>query len=68
MGGAPVKVTWTRDDDLRNAYYHTVSLEHLEAALDAQGRPIAWLHRTVAPTIGSTFAADARNQAPSSSA
>jgi isoquinoline 1-oxidoreductase beta subunit len=63
MGGAPVKVTWTRDDDLRNAYYHTVSVEHLEAALDAQGRPIAWLHRTVAPTIGSTFAADARNQA-----
>jgi isoquinoline 1-oxidoreductase beta subunit len=65
MGGAPVKATWTRDDDLRNSYYHTVSVEHLEAALDAQGKPSAWLHRTVAPTIRSTFAADAGNQSPS---
>jgi isoquinoline 1-oxidoreductase subunit beta len=65
MGGAPVKVTWTREDDLHNSYYHTVSVEHLEAALDAEGKPIAWLHRTVAPTIRSTFAADARNQTPS---
>jgi isoquinoline 1-oxidoreductase beta subunit len=64
MGGAPVKVTWTREDDLRNSYYHTASVEHLEAALDAEGKPIAWLHRTVAPTIRSTFAADARTQAP----
>ncbi len=64
MGGAPVKVTWTRDDDLRHGYYHTVSVEHLEAGLDAQGKPVAWLHRTVAPTIVSTFAAQARSQAP----
>ncbi len=64
MGGAPVKVTWTREDDLHNSYHHTVSVEHLEAALDAQGKPVAWLHRTVAPTIISTFNADAKNQAP----
>ncbi|MGH7324675.1 MAG: molybdopterin cofactor-binding domain-containing protein [Candidatus Rokuibacteriota bacterium] len=64
MGGAPVKVTWTRDDDLHNSYHHTVSVEHLEAGLDAQGKPVAWLHRTVAPTIISTFNADAKNQAP----
>jgi isoquinoline 1-oxidoreductase beta subunit len=63
MGGAPVKVTWTREDDLHNSYHHTVSVEHLEAGLDAQGTPIAWLHRTVAPTIMSTFVADAKNQA-----
>src|SRR5205823_9527223 len=31
MAGAPVKVTWTREDDLHNSYYHTVSVEHLEA-------------------------------------
>ncbi len=63
MGGAPVKVTWTREDDLRNSYYHTVSFQHLEAGLDAQGKPIAWLHRTAAPTIMSTFDAGAKNQA-----
>jgi len=64
MGGAPVKVTWTREDDLHNSYYHTVSVEHLEAGLDAQGKPVAWLHRTVAPTIMSTFNADEKNEAP----
>jgi len=63
MNGAPVKVTWTREDDLHNSYYHTVSLQHLEAGVDAQGKPIAWLHRTAAPTIMSTFDAGAKNQA-----
>jgi isoquinoline 1-oxidoreductase subunit beta len=62
MDGKPVKVTWTREDDLHNSYYHTVSVEHLEAAVDAQGKPIAWLHRTVAPSIGSTFDASSRNE------
>jgi isoquinoline 1-oxidoreductase beta subunit len=64
MDGKPVKVTWTRDDDLHNGYYHTVSVEHLEAGVDARGKPIAWLHRSVAPTIVSTFNPDAKNQAP----
>src|SRR5262249_18312821 len=63
MEGAPVKVVWTREDDLHHDYFHTVSVEHLEAGLDAQGRPVAWLHRTAAPTIMSTFMADARQEA-----
>jgi isoquinoline 1-oxidoreductase subunit beta len=62
--GKPVKVTWTRDDDLHNSYYHTVSVEHLEAGVDAQGKPVAWLHRTVAPTILSTFDPTAKNEMP----
>jgi isoquinoline 1-oxidoreductase beta subunit len=64
MGGAPVKVLWTREDDLRNSYYHTVSVERIEVGVDAQGKPIAWLHRTAAPTIMSTFVAGAKNEAP----
>jgi isoquinoline 1-oxidoreductase beta subunit len=64
MDGKPVKVTWTREDDLHHDYFHTVSVEHLEAGLDAQGRPVAWLHRTVAPTIISTFDANAKQEAP----
>src|SRR5271155_3465008 len=63
MDGKPVKVVWTRDDDLHNDYFHTVSVEHLEAGVDAQGRPVAWLHRTVAPTIVSTFEAGANEEA-----
>jgi isoquinoline 1-oxidoreductase beta subunit len=64
MGGAPVKVTWTREDDLHNGYYHTVSMQRLEAGLDAGGRPIAWLHRSAAPTIGAIFAPDPKVQLP----
>jgi isoquinoline 1-oxidoreductase beta subunit len=63
MDGKPVKVTWTREDDLQHTYFHTVSVEHLEAGVDAQGKPVAWLHRTVAPTIFSTFVAGAKQEA-----
>lgn len=62
MDGKPVKVVWTREDDLRHDYFHTVSVEHLEAGLDDKGKCVAWLHRSVAPTILSTFVADAKNQ------
>ncbi|WP_407522297.1 xanthine dehydrogenase family protein molybdopterin-binding subunit [Methylobacterium oryzisoli] len=64
MDGAPVKLTWTREDDLHHGYYHTVSVERLEAGLDAKGMPVAWLHRSVAPTIGSIFAAGADHEIP----
>ncbi len=64
MKGKPVKVTWTREDDLQHSYFHTVSLERLEAGLDAQGKTVAWLHRSVAPTISSTFGPDSKHQMP----
>ena len=54
--GAPVKVTWSREDELRHGYYHTVTAQHLEGALDASGRVTGWLHRSVFPSISSTFA------------
>lgn len=53
----PVKVTWTREDEVRHGYYHSVSAQHLEGGLDAEGRCTAFLHRTVFPTISSTFVA-----------
>ncbi|MDP2178208.1 xanthine dehydrogenase family protein molybdopterin-binding subunit [Methylicorpusculum sp.] len=64
MDGKPVKLTWTREDDLQHSYFHTVSVERLEAGLDRQGNPVAWLHRTVAPTISSTFGPDSKHQMP----
>lgn len=60
LDGRPVKLTFTREDDLHNGYLHTVSVARLEAGLDAEGRPQAWLHRTVAPTIQSIFVPDAQ--------
>lgn len=62
--GKPVKLLWTRDDDIHNGYYHTVSVEHLEAGLDEKGKPVAWLHRSAAPTIGSIFAKGADHEMP----
>jgi isoquinoline 1-oxidoreductase beta subunit len=62
MEGKPVKLTWTREDDLMHTYFHTVSVEHLEAGVDAQGKPVAWMHRSVAPTIFSTFIEGAKNE------
>lgn len=53
--GKPVCLTWQREDDIRHDYYHSVSLQHMEASLNAEGYPDAWLHRTVFPSIGSTF-------------
>ncbi|QDA36557.1 xanthine dehydrogenase family protein molybdopterin-binding subunit (plasmid) [Paracoccus liaowanqingii] len=62
--GAPVKLTWTREDDLHHSYYHTVSVERMEAGLDGDGKAVAWLHRTAAPTIGSIFAPDPKEKLP----
>jgi len=58
--GAPIKVTWTREDEIHHDYYHTVTAQHLEAALDPRGRAVAWLHRSVFPAIPSTFQSNVR--------
>jgi isoquinoline 1-oxidoreductase beta subunit len=58
MVGAPIKVTWTREDDIQHDYYHAICAQHLEAALDQDGRANAWLHRTVFPAIEATFQPD----------
>ncbi len=62
--GTPVKVQWTRDDDVRHGFLHTASVERIEAGLDKKGKVIAWRHRSVAPSIASTFAAGTVHQAP----
>src|SRR5579871_4932648 len=62
--GAPVKVQWTREDDVQHDFLHTVSVERIEAGLDKSGKVIAWRHRSAAPTIASTFAAGANHAAP----
>jgi isoquinoline 1-oxidoreductase beta subunit len=62
--GAPIKVVWTREDDIQHDFYHTVSAERIDAGIDANGKVIAWRHRSVAPTIMSTFKAGADHEAP----
>jgi isoquinoline 1-oxidoreductase subunit beta len=48
---APVKVIWTREDDMRFSTYRPASLHQLSAVIDGQGWPVAFRHRIVAPSI-----------------
>jgi isoquinoline 1-oxidoreductase beta subunit len=49
--GAPVKVIWSREDDVRHEWYRPASYHRVRAGLDGRGRPVAWTHRVVAPSI-----------------
>lgn len=51
----PVKVVWTREDDIKFGYYNAVAAMYLKASLDSRGKPEAWLQRSVFPPIPSTF-------------
>jgi isoquinoline 1-oxidoreductase beta subunit len=53
--GRPVKVVWTREDDIQFDYYNAVAAMYLKAAVDDKGKPTAWLQRSVFPPITSTF-------------
>ena len=48
---APVKVIWTREDDMRASTYRPASLHQLTAALDGSGYPTALTHRIISPSI-----------------
>jgi len=60
-GGAPVKVVWTREDDIQDGFYHTVTADRFEAGIDANNKVVTWRHRSSAPSILSTFAPDPKH-------
>jgi len=47
----PVKVLWTREDDMRSSTYRPASLHQLSATLDGSGLPVGLTHRIIAPSI-----------------
>jgi len=53
--GRPVKVVWTREDDIKFDYYNAVASMYFKAALGTNGKPAAWLQRSVFPPIPSIF-------------
>ena len=57
-GERPVKLVWTREDDIRGGKYRPLYVHRLRAGLDADGELVAWTHRIVGQSIlaGSPFA------------
>src|SRR5205814_1804270 len=49
--GAPVKVVWSREDDMQHDQYRPASVHQFRAGLDASGQPVAWTHAFAAPSI-----------------
>jgi isoquinoline 1-oxidoreductase subunit beta len=49
--GAPVKVIWSREDDVQHGFYRPATYNRLAGGIDASGRPVAWTHHIVAPSI-----------------
>ena len=47
----PVKLIWTREEDLQNDFYRPANLTTIEAGLDGKGRVTAWSHKIVCPSI-----------------
>lgn len=47
----PVKVIWTREDDLKNGWFRPLAVQRMEAALDENGRIAAWRHRVATPSV-----------------
>ena len=58
--GKPVKVVWSREDDIKFDYFHSVAAMYMKAAIGSNGMPTALLMRTVYPPIASTFDASAK--------
>ncbi|XQW83711.1 molybdopterin cofactor-binding domain-containing protein [Thalassotalea piscium] len=52
---APVQLIWSREEDMRTGFYHSINAQHIEASLDNNGNVTGWLHRAAFPAIASLF-------------
>ncbi len=55
--GVPVRLQWTREDDVQHDYFHSVAAQRIEAGLDESGKIVAYRTRIAFPPISSTFKA-----------
>lgn len=52
--GAPVKILWTREDDIQHDFFHAPSAQYIKVGIDKGNKVDAWLHRSVFPSISGT--------------
>ena len=52
---APVKLVWTRDDDMQHDFYRQAAMHRFRAALDADGKPVGWMNRMASTSIAGMF-------------
>lgn len=62
----PVQLTWSREEDTRTGYYHSINAQHIEASIDKSGKVTGWLHRAAFMPIASLFN-DSLDRAPANS-
>jgi len=53
--GVPIQLIWSREEDMRTGYYHSINAQHIEASMDEQGNVTGWLHRAAFPSIPTLF-------------
>ncbi|MGF1527035.1 MAG: molybdopterin cofactor-binding domain-containing protein [Candidatus Competibacterales bacterium] len=49
--GAPVRVQWSREDEIKNGYYHAACAQHLKGGMTGAGKVTAWHHRAAWPSL-----------------
>jgi isoquinoline 1-oxidoreductase subunit beta len=59
MSGFPVKIVWTREDDIQHDFFHACSVQRIKVALDNNKKVTGWEHHSVFPPIGGTYSPDA---------
>ncbi|WP_158966771.1 xanthine dehydrogenase family protein molybdopterin-binding subunit [Paraglaciecola sp. L3A3] len=52
---APVQLIWSREEDMRTGYFHSINAQHIQASIDKNGQVSGWLHRVAFPPITSLF-------------
>ncbi|WP_304234143.1 molybdopterin cofactor-binding domain-containing protein [Jiulongibacter sediminis] len=52
--GYPIKVTWTREDDIHHDYFHALSVQRVVATIDSQNKLSGWNHHIAYPSISAT--------------